>query len=364
MWFVQPLASLLRFSKSYKLVAAAVVMIAALLMQGTTTVIADILPNNILRNPDMETLRPESVGDVFGLRPVGWHFSFDTTWDETMSISATHSLGMFDEAGSPGFGEFTAKEWRAYGTTVPAGVGRTLFVRWFWNAEFGSELIDDAFRANIRTSTAPEQVDEDDTPDLVGDITDHNVLLMNPVIGLIPTALDVVADSGASDNLMATALDMGGGWIRVDAQLDLPDDVQSMDIIFLTEGLNVNNKATLGTMFVDDASASIDLIASVPGDADGDGDVDLDDFNILASNMYTNVGGGNSDGDFDQDGDVDFDDFIIQAQNMPFGGPDESIASLPEPASLLTLAGLMLVTFVSGRGWNRGTTMMIPVGQG
>ena len=82
----------------------------------------------------------------------------------------------------------------------------------------------------------------------------------------------------------------------------------------------------------------------VPGDADGDGDVDLDDFDTLAANYNMVIGGGASVGDFDDDGDVDFDDFVIQAQNMPFGGPDEAVASLPEPTTLaVILVGTALV---------------------
>ena len=48
----------------------------------------------------------------------------------------------------------------------------------------------------------------------------------------------------------------------------------------------------------------------VPGDADGDGDVDLDDFAYLLSN-FGQTGKVWCDGDFDGDGDVDLDDFSI-----------------------------------------------------
>jgi hypothetical protein len=75
-------------------------------------------------------------------------------------------------------------------------------------------------------------------------------------------------------------------------------------------------------------------VISVPGDADGDGDVDTDDFNIMSSNMYTNVAGGASDGDFDDNGGVDFDDFVIQALNFgDWPAAEEGISTLPEPAT-------------------------------
>ncbi len=53
-----------------------------------------------------------------------------------------------------------------------------------------------------------------------------------------------------------------------------------------------------------------------PGDADGDGDVDLDDFVILKTNFGTPSGATTATGDFDGDGDVDLDDFVILKTNF------------------------------------------------
>ena len=53
-----------------------------------------------------------------------------------------------------------------------------------------------------------------------------------------------------------------------------------------------------------------------PGDADGDGDVDLDDFNILKGNFGMTAGATTAQGDFDGDGDVDLDDFNILKGNF------------------------------------------------
>ncbi|MFW6146098.1 MAG: PKD domain-containing protein [Planctomycetota bacterium] len=54
------------------------------------------------------------------------------------------------------------------------------------------------------------------------------------------------------------------------------------------------------------------LGAPIPGDCDGDGDVDLDDFVILKTNFgRTGVTAGPAEGDCDGDGDVDLDDFVI-----------------------------------------------------
>jgi len=51
------------------------------------------------------------------------------------------------------------------------------------------------------------------------------------------------------------------------------------------------------------------------GDATGDMKVDLDDFNVLATNFGT-LGHTFSEGDFDYDGDVDLDDFDLLAGNF------------------------------------------------
>ncbi|MFW6154462.1 MAG: hypothetical protein ACOC95_04515 [Planctomycetota bacterium] len=53
-----------------------------------------------------------------------------------------------------------------------------------------------------------------------------------------------------------------------------------------------------------------------PGDADGDGDVDLDDFVLLKSNFGTSEGATCGMGDFDGDGDVDLDDFVMLKSNF------------------------------------------------
>ncbi|NLF31857.1 MAG: hypothetical protein GX591_13340 [Planctomycetes bacterium] len=53
-----------------------------------------------------------------------------------------------------------------------------------------------------------------------------------------------------------------------------------------------------------------------PGDADGDGDVDLDDFVILKNNFGTATGATCAEGDFDGDGDVDLDDFVLLKNNF------------------------------------------------
>ncbi len=70
--------------------------------------------------------------------------------------------------------------------------------------------------------------------------------------------------------------------------------------------------------------------ATVPGDTDGDGDVDLDDLNAVRNNF----GGAGPDGDTDNDNDVDLDDLNAVRNNFGSGGA----AAVPEPATWAMLA--------------------------
>ncbi|MFW6146431.1 MAG: dockerin type I domain-containing protein [Planctomycetota bacterium] len=65
-----------------------------------------------------------------------------------------------------------------------------------------------------------------------------------------------------------------------------------------------------------DAVGVLNTASVRPGDADGDGDVDLDDFVILKQNFGTLNGASWREGDLDGDGDVDLDDFVILKQNF------------------------------------------------
>jgi len=61
----------------------------------------------------------------------------------------------------------------------------------------------------------------------------------------------------------------------------------------------------------------LDWTVTIPGDIDGDGDIDFDDFIIFAGPYRTDEGDPTFDPrcDLDGDGDIDFDDFIIFAGN-------------------------------------------------
>jgi hypothetical protein len=83
-------------------------------------------------------------------------------------------------------------------------------------------------------------------------------------------------------------------------------------------------------------------IALVPGDTDGDGDVDLLDFNTLKDNFGTM--GGVDKGDFNDDGNVTLEDFNILKDNFGAGA-----AAVPEPATWI----LGCLSFVAMLGYAR-----------
>ena len=90
----------------------------------------------------------------------------------------------------------------------------------------------------------------------------------------------------------------------------------------------------------------ISVVGRLPGDTDGDWDVDTDDYDTLVA---TFGGGPDLRTDFNEDGAVDLLDFAIQRDNFGFSlsGAPEAMAptTTPEPATLafLTLGGLAIL---------------------
>jgi hypothetical protein len=79
------------------------------------------------------------------------------------------------------------------------------------------------------------------------------------------------------------------------------------------------------------------LVPPVPGDVDGDGDVDPTDFNILTANFGTTVAANSHLGDLNGDTLVNIVDFAQWKANYPFpgAGGGSGITSVPEPATAL-----------------------------
>jgi len=91
---------------------------------------------------------------------------------------------------------------------------------------------------------------------------------------------------------------------------------------------------------IDNLSLTPESAGGVPGDTDGDGDVDLDDLFAVRNNFGAATGATLADGDTDGDGDVDLDDLFTVRNNFGAG-----LSAVPEPAtlSLLALGSLGLI---------------------
>jgi len=116
-------------------------------------------------------------------------------------------------------------------------------------------------------------------------------------------------------------------------------------------------------------SADIDAIAvihgteepgddPVPGDTDGDGDVDHLDYLALKVNFGTVAGAGRAEGDFDGDHDVDYFDYAAARDHLvsaaPSGMQEAGAAMMPEPASMALLAvGVVPLLWRRRRGSRR-----------
>jgi len=170
-----------------------------------------------------------------------------------------------------------------------------------------------------------------------------------------------VFSGGQADGLLDEDTAPGAAWgnyytISLDAQgsdlvATLSDDVgvlstlTAMDSSFTagTGGLVMISRYrdTYGaaTVYADDFSLDA-AGGGVPGDTDGDGDVDLDDLFAVRNNFGTASGATLSDGDTDGDGDVDLDDLFAVRNNFGTG-----LSAVPEPLtlSLLAVGGLAIL---------------------
>ncbi|MGI9428317.1 MAG: hypothetical protein ACR2NM_06645 [Bythopirellula sp.] len=107
---------------------------------------------------------------------------------------------------------------------------------------------------------------------------------------------------------------------------------------------SVNGRHAGGGRFFDvtynAANVTLGAFQAAVGDADGDKDVDITDFNTLSGNFDPNGEAGPhdwTDADFDLDGDVDITDFNGLSQNFAPNGYAGNGGQVPEPAGIVTL---------------------------
>jgi len=95
-------------------------------------------------------------------------------------------------------------------------------------------------------------------------------------------------------------------------------------------------------------------VPTVPGDTNGDNDVNNDDAAVLAMNWGTNVGtGGFAMGDFNGDEWVNALDAAIQAANWGDHNPlPESASSVPEPSAIVLLTAGLALLAIGRKRWN------------
>lgn len=237
---------------------------------------AALLPGNLVRNADVDVAAVDNAG-----RPGFWHGSLNAEWTTETAVSPTHSLKLADDD------PLRFEEWRSFANTVTAGSERVLQLRWFWKYDTTDE-----FHARLRLSTDAA---------LGVDLTN-------------PSATYEFAVSGTS-----------AGFELFQTTIALPDNVRSFDLTFVTGG----EASALGTLYVDDVSASIPPESAwrmLEGDFNGDGGVDGLDLDVWRRGFGTNFDGA---------------DLLAWQRSVGVGlSSAGSSTRLPEPERFVLLAGM------------------------
>lgn len=102
---------------------------------------------------------------------------------------------------------------------------------------------------------------------------------------------------------------------------------------------DLDGNGTANLTFTGSIKATATLPPPVPGDFDGDYDVDAADFAAWQSNFPKTTGGTLAGGDADGDKDIDGADFVVWQTHFPTSG---SVAVVPEPASVCLAMGALV----------------------
>ena len=104
--------------------------------------------------------------------------------------------------------------------------------------------------------------------------------------------------------------------------------------------------------WADNGSGAITIMATLPGDANLDGTVDVNDLTVVLTNFGA-TGAVWSQGNFNYDGRVDLDDLtILLAEFGQTVAAPRSAAAVPEPAAIVLL-GIGAIALLSGRLYRR-----------
>ena len=146
--------------------------------------------------------------------------------------------------------------------------------------------------------------------------------------------------------------DDNGGlwWVWRDDELLTPEgtaktgELEGLDRVYFGPGISPSYVGSLEVDFVRLTEGAFGPVEKIPGDANGDGQVDGSDVTILAGNWQKGVSDGLTasweEGDFNGDGQVDGSDVTILAGNWQHGVAAENVA-VPEPNTFVLLASMV-----------------------
>jgi hypothetical protein len=273
-----------------------------LLVNGVTVDYnATLLPNNLIRNPDVDTALTNDAG-----HPSFWHYSAGAAWSASTALSPTHSLELVDNSPT------AAEEWRSYSTSLDAGTNRTLDLRWFWKYAIAAGA---EFRARLRLSN-----------DLV-----TSVDLTNPVAEYNFTISGLTVDFQMFESMIA-----------------LPDGVRSFDLTFISGGA----LGATGTIHIDDISAAIVTALALLGDYNHNGVVDAADY-IVWRKSFGSIGSGlAADGNGDNAVNLlDYDIWRVHFGDSAGAAATAESQPIPEPSTaILSLLGCVVALMIRRRG--------------
>ena len=104
-------------------------------------------------------------------------------------------------------------------------------------------------------------------------------------------------------------------------------------------------------------SYAVTGVALLPGDANGDGKVDINDLTIVLANFGKSTGMSWSSGDFNNDGKVDVNDLTIVLANYGQTAGAAGMAAVPEPTTVTVLPASAVCLFAFA--WRRRTVAKI-----
>ncbi len=172
-----------------------------------------------------------------------------------------------------------------------------------------------------------------------------------------------IDDPGTAERGLAQSVQDDGQWHLYEWDLEDDDQWQGW---FNGDGTITGPTITLDSIFfagAGDATIYLDSVAHnplgsllpLPGDFNGDGNLDEEDLAIWQLNFGTPSGATADQGDADRDTDVDGADFLHWQIGVS-SNTGQSIASVPEPASLalLVLTTMLLSSTSNQSGANRG----------